>query len=97
MAQVRHVTPAWGPLRGRPCWREADGSLRPVDEPPALGLPVPAVHCADPLRHARETVSIMAGQMIEQGHDPDYARHIAITAARRTLDGETDRPYRNRS
>jgi hypothetical protein len=94
---ARLLTPAWGPHRGVPCWREPDGSERPVTEGSALGLPTPSIGQADPLGHARETVAIMVGQMVEQGQDPDYARHVAITAARRNLDGETDRPYRPRS
>lgn len=96
MAQVRHVTPAWGPHKGVPCWREPDGTLRPIDEPPALGLPEPAVGESDPLGWARETVQIQTAQLVEAGHTPEQARHIAITAARRITDGESDRPYRQR-
>ncbi len=40
---MKQLTPAYGPLRGVPCWVERDGTLVPVgDTPPAHPEPLPA-------------------------------------------------------
>jgi len=47
------------------------------------------------LRHARGTVQIMEGQLLETGASPERAREIAVAAARRA-DGEAVE-YRRRN